>query len=215
MNDERPEVGRRAFLALGSSAVLAGCVGGSDSSGDSGNSTTMRERPATSRSTPSTTVPVTSPTATSPASTTGSTDRRGTVAELVRTRSSRDEPQATARIGKPEPSGDGSGTITIWNDAGTARAIRTTVSKHGGGSVFRETYRLEPDAYVEIEVTETGTYTLGVGVSGDKPVTVDFTVDTCNSLGINVAIRGNGTVESTQISTAVGCPMVTTTDTTR
>lgn len=215
MSDELPKTGRRAFLAFGVSAALAGCVRGSGGTGKSDDSTTMRDRPATSDSTASTSMPDESPTASTIAPTISGTDSHETTSGFVRINSSRSQPQTTVNVTDATLSTDGSATISVWNDAETARQIRVAITERNSGeSVFRETYRLEADAYVELELTKPGKYTLDVGLDGNEPTTIDFLVDTCNSLGINVAIRGGGTVESTQTSTVVGCPIFTTTDST-
>lgn len=209
MGDGRPKTGRRAFLALGAGVLLAGCVRGG---GGSGDPTTTMSREPTSSSSASTTTSDQSSATTSETPTTPGTEPGGMSDDPVEINSTRDQAQETATIGD-DPSGDGSGTITVWNDAGTTRTVRITISERGGKALLEETYRLDPDAYVEIEVTKAGRYALGVAVDGDEPATIDFRVDTCNSLGVNVAVQRDGTIESTQVSTLVGCRMPTTTNT--
>lgn len=219
------KTGRRTFLALGASAVLAGCTQTS-SGGNSGTSTTMRdEEPTSSSPAPTTTPDRTStssskPTATSKATTpeattTWGTERGGTNDGFDEIHSNETFPRTTTRITASDPSADGSAKIFVWNDAETVRQIRVAITdRNAETSVLQRTYRIEADAYVEIEVTRPGAYTLDVGLDGDEPTTIDFPIDTCNSLRINVAIREDGTVNSSWLSTAVGCATVVTTDTT-
>jgi|AntDeeMetagen134_2_1112570.scaffolds.fasta_scaffold00633_13 hypothetical protein len=47
---------------------------------------------------------------------------------------------------------------------------------------------------------------------GDEPAIIDFPIHTCNSRRINVAIGRDGTIDWAWLSTAVGCPTVTTTE---
>ncbi|EMA53159.1 hypothetical protein [Halococcus salifodinae] len=199
MVGESSKIGRRTVLSIGLSAILAGCVRGD---GGSADPTTMRSRESSGSPEPTTTANR-SPATTSDISTRG-TEPDEVSKTFIQINSTRNRAQETATIGD-DSSGDGSGTIAVWNDAGTSRAVRTTVSERGGNAVFEETFRLEPDAYAEIGVAKPEEYTLGVGVGGDEPTTIDFVVDTCNSLGVKVAVRRDGTVESTQISTLVGC----------
>lgn len=238
MSDKRPEPGRRAFPVLGASAVLAGCT----QTGGAGNSspltamrdgeptpssslpTTMQDEEPTSRSPAPTTIPDRTstrspqPTATSnvttpSATTTRETEHDGTNDDFVEIRSNETFPQTTARVADGNPSTDGSATILVWNDAETARQIRVAIANRNSGvSVLQKRYRIEADAYVEIEVTKPSAYTLDVGVDGDEPATIDFRVDTCNSRRINIAIGRDGTVDWAALSTAVGCPTVPTTE---
>ncbi|WP_049903594.1 hypothetical protein [Halococcus agarilyticus] len=237
MSGKRPVTGRRAFLVLGASAVLAGCTQTS-SGGNSSTTTAMRDEEPTSSSSAPTAMRDEEPTSSSPASTTTpdrtstrspqptatsnvttpnatptrETEREGTDGGFVEIRSNDSFPQTTVRVTGSDPSTDGSATILVWNDAETARRIRVAVAnRNAGTSPLQKTYRIEADAYVEITVTKSGAYTLDVGVDGDEPATIDFPVDTCNSRRINVAIGRDGTVDLAWLSTAVGCPTVTTT----
>jgi|GEM_PF-6275076 len=216
MRSEPRKTGRRTFLVLGVSAALAGCTQAS-SGGNSGTSTTMRDEEPTSGSPAPTTTPdrtstgSSKPTATSKATTpetttTGETERDGTDADSVEINSNETFPQTTARVTDSDPSTDGSATILVWNDAETTRRIRAAITERNSGvSVFRKTYPVEADAYIEIELTKPGKYTLGVGSDDGESATIEFFVDTCNSERITVAIRGDGTVNWEWLSTAVGC----------
>ena len=104
-------------------------------------------------------------------------------------------------------------TIT-WNDAETARNITVGVAERDSGeSLVRNTYRFEPDAYVEIEVSKVGQYTASVGVDSNERA-IDFPTDSCNSKALDVAIRPDGTVASTFGSTEMACATGTAANTT-
>jgi len=171
--------------------------------------TTTPDRTSTRSPQPTATSNVTTPNAT----TTRETEHDGTNDDFVEIRSNETFPQTTARVADGNPSTDGSATILVWNDAETARQIRVAIAnRNSGASVLQKRYRIEADAYIEIEVTKPSAYTLDVGVDGDEPATIDFRVDTCNGRRIDVAIGRDGTVDWTALSTAVGCPTVTTTE---
>ena len=171
--------------------------------------TTTPDRTSTRSPQPTATSNVTTPNAT----TTRETEHDGTDDDFVEIRSNETVPQTTARVTDGNPSTDGSVTILVWNDAETARRIRVAIAnRNSGASVLQKRYRIEADAYIEIEVTKPSAYTLDVGVDGDEPATIDFRVDTCNGRRIDVAIGRDGTVDWTALSTAVGCPTVTTTE---
>jgi hypothetical protein len=171
--------------------------------------TTTPDRTSTRSPQPTATSNVTTPNAT----TTRETEHDGTDDDFVEIRSNETFPQTTARVTDGSPSTDGSVTILVWNDAETARQIRVAIAnRNSGASVLQKRYRIEADAYIEIEVTKPSAYTLDVGVDGDEPATIDFRVDTCNGRRIDVAIGRDGAVDWTALSTAVGCPTVTTTE---
>ena len=189
-------LGRRGFLALGVSAGLAGCVGGGG--GSSNDSTTARDR-ASSEST----------VVQAPSSTPATTGTDGEGWEPVRIDSERNEPQTTATIG----SGKSLGGFTVWNDAETTRAVAVSVRRRSSGTAsFAETYRLESDAYVSIDISTAGDYLVSVGLANDDPEHIEFTVDDCNEQGLSVAVRSSGKGEWSGISTMMECVMVTLTD---
>lgn len=176
MPDERARIGRRAFLALGAGVILGGCVQG-DTSGN---------RPETD----------------------SMTTARGDVA--IGIDSNKSEPQATETIGggtSGRDQFDDDDTIFVWNDADTARRIAVAVEKKGtpGEPLFRKTYRLEPDAYITLDASKSGEYVVSVGIDGETPETVDFAVDDCNDQSLFVTVAENGAVQSSSISTAMGC----------
>lgn len=200
MEDEPQKIERRTVLSIGIGAVFAGCVQGNDG-GSPRSSATMRDRQS-ALSADQTTSPDQSPTTISPAQTTGGTERHETDGGFVEIRSKKSEPQATASIGDT----DASATITIWNDAETSQAITVGVAeRESDGLQFHETYRLEPDAYVEIGLSKIGKHTVSVGFDDDKPTAIEFVTDNCNSQALNVAVRENGTVDSTTVSTLADC----------
>jgi hypothetical protein len=197
MNRGGGRLGRRTFLALGVSAGLAGCVGGG---GGSPNDSTTAGQRTLEESTGGSTV------AQDPSNTPATT---GTVEggwEPVQIDSDRDEPQATTTVG----SGESLGGFTVWNDAETTRKIDISVRRRSSEtSSFEESYRLESDAYVGIDISTAGDYVVSVGLADDDPEDIEFTVDDCNEQGLSVAVRSSGKVEWSSTSTLVACMTAT------
>jgi hypothetical protein len=176
MSSEQSSAGRRAFIALGVGVILGGCVQ-DDTSGN---------RPETD----------------------SMITARGDV--TIGIDSNKSEPQATETIGGGTSGRDqfeDDDTIFVWNDADTARRIDVIVEEKGtsGKPLFQETYRFEPDAYVTLDVSKSGEYVVSVGLDGETPETVDFAVDDCNDQSLFVTVAENGAVQSSSISTDMGC----------
>jgi hypothetical protein len=205
MPDERARVGRRAFLVLGAAAI-GGCV---ESSAPVGRETTRTA--ATPGKLPDTTADdgadQTENTATNQSTTpTGKT---------IGIDSDRSEPQATATIGDADLSSDETDTITVWNNADSARRITVAVREKGasGPPLFRKTYRFKPDAYVVISLSKPGEYVVSIAVDGDEPTTTEFTTDDCNLQSLDVTVMPDGSVRSSVMSTLAACVTISITKT--
>ena len=192
--------GRRAFLVLGA-GMIGGCVR-SSVPGRNETAALSDEPPPTMVDEP------TEETETAVASrpeTNATTTGRGDAG--IGIDSDRSEPQTTAIIGDTDSFGDETDTITVWNDAEAVRRITVAVAEQKSDTLFRETYRFEPDAYVLIGISNPGEYTVTVGVNERKTTSTGFKTDDCNIQSLFATVTENGTVRSNSISTTMACNM--------
>lgn len=78
-------------------------------------------------------------------------------------------------------------------------------------TVFEESVVLEADASIVASLTDLGTYTVQVAVpelDATEVVTLDPHQFTCNVTKTSVNVQGDGTLDSTSISTRMACPGV-------
>jgi hypothetical protein len=200
MPDERARVGRRAFLALGAAAI-GGCV---ESSVPVGRETTR------TAATSGESADLTADRETDQTENTVTNQSTTPIGKTIGIDSDRSEPQATATIGDDDLSGDETDTITVWNNAETARRITVAIreQKTAGALLFRETYRFKPDAYVVIGLSNPGKYVVSVAVDGEKPTTTEFTTDDCNVQSWDITVMPNGLVRAIGTSTMMECGMI-------
>jgi hypothetical protein len=98
--------------------------------------------------------------------------------------------------------------VFVWNDSGNPRRVAVTLRDVAAGrTVVDEQFRVPGDDAIALEVGRPAPYVLRVVPAGTEGrrlgVPAEF-VD-CNSSSTNVAVRWNGTVEATVVSTLVAC----------
>jgi hypothetical protein len=109
-----------------------------------------------------------------------------------------------------EPSQDANPhDVTLWNDANTTRTITLNISAPvREETILQQSYTLQAGEEIHGVFREPAYYTLQ-GIVGDDgsefTVTIDH-FDTCNHYGTGVSINPDGEVETSMLSTAVGCP---------
>ena len=135
--------------------------------------------------------------------------------------SEKDRPQETVTVGDPSQIDqyDMPHSILIWNDNADPRTIQVNLvplSSQKSNS-FQRSFRLKPDSYAVVKIARYQSYTLKVGSSGKSIATVTKLrkdlID-CNDLSTHVAVRSDGSVDSTTFSTEMLCEMSTTVSTT-
>ena len=126
--------------------------------------------------------------------------------------SAKSYPQATETISRASGRNqfDDKDTIFVWNNADTVRRISVTVEEKStsGESLLRESYRFEPDAYVTLDISKSGRYSITIGLDGNVLESVEFDVDDCNDQSLFVTVGLDGSVRSSGMGTAMGCMTV-------
>ena len=212
MVDRQVRLGRRAFLAIGVGAI-SGCVQSGAPGGRGTEQTTAVQSeppPPTANNGSQRGGPRTETTAMNRPETGSSTTVGGDV--TIGIDSEKSYPQATETINRASGRDqfDDKDTIFVWNKAATVRHISVTVEEKSisGEPLFRESYRFEPDAYVTLNVSKSGKYSITIGLDGKVLETVEFDVDDCNDQSLFVTVGPDGSVRSSGMGTAMGCMTV-------
>ena len=202
-------LGRRAFLALGV-GVISGCVqSGASGGGGTGQATADRSEspPPTADNGSKRGGSQTETTALNRTETGSSTTVGGDV--TIGIGSEKSDPQATETISRASGRDqfDDKDAIFVWNNADTVRRISVTVKEKStsGEPLLRESYRFKPDAYVTLDVSKSGKYSITIGLDGNVLETVEFDVDDCNDHSFFVTVGPDGSVRSSGMGTAMGC----------
>lgn len=198
---------RVLLLALG--LVLAGCQG-VETAQDSQPTVTTEVSPAP---TPSSTPTAATPSPTAPSSTiarsppsvsrsngtasgrlapwVGSTGPNGTFSTLV--------------VGSKPTSFDGTVSVVVWNDAPRPRHLDLAVA-YGNETIYSATPRVPANQTVQFDLYQAGAYRFTATPANHPHLVLSPEEFDCNEQTHGLRVHPNGSVESSSISTMLGCP---------
>lgn len=121
-------------------------------------------------------------------------------------------PFETAAVGSREgvafPENHLPHVVRVWNAASEPRSIGLALTDDAGQSAFDGEFEFPADGWVRLTLNEPAAYDLAVTVAGGSggSVAVELGTFDCNDSVTNVAVDAEGAVDSTTVSTQVGCP---------
>ena len=118
-------------------------------------------------------------------------------------------------------------SIQIWNNSKDIRSIEiiievsdrpadpleqeTYVKDSPKNPILVETYTINPDAYMTVQLLKPGDYVVSVGVTGRQTIEkINYTTDNCNMQSLSIGIMPDESVKYFSISTEMACMSVNT-----
>ena len=111
----------------------------------------------------------------------------------------RSNPRSPYREAKPHE-------MLVWNDANTTRTMAVELADR------REQYELKPDGYLRVQVAKPSNLTVSLpngSNTTERSIRVPADLVDCNDSQTDVAVRENGSMETSEITTDGGCATVT------
>ena len=111
----------------------------------------------------------------------------------------RSNPRSPYRDAKPHE-------VLVWNDASTTRTMAVELADR------REQYELKPDGYLRVQIAKPSNLTVSLpngSNTTERSIRVPADLVDCNDSQTDVAVRENGSMETSEITTDGGCATVT------